>query len=440
MEQFPTNSFSGAGGEETAIPSAASGFRKEILAISLVRFCDALGNSILFVVLPLYFMNFHDASFPLPPEAMVGVLISVYAIVGSIAQPFVGWLSDKLRNRKAFIIIGLGLLAAATYGFSMARGFWDLILLRCLQGVGVGLTLPTSFALISIYTTRDTRGTAMAVFASARHLGLGIGPLVGGFMLIAAGFHACFIFATLLILVGIVLFCLLVRDAQPQAAKGELLRGHLSFKSLFSRRGLLSLGFINIVMASTLILMVSLEHQINERLDQTAAEFGIAVSALLLANIVFQIPAGKLADKIGRKPMLIIGLLLLCPTTIAIGFVGDTVQLIIARVMQGIATAAIAPSSFALAADIAPKGAEGKQMSVLSASFGIGLALGPLLAGAFAGFVAFEMPFVVGGILALAALAVTFYRIQESGKEGAVPVGRRAESVEQSCATGHDVV
>jgi MFS family permease len=77
------------------------------------------------------------------------------------------------------------------------------------------------------------------------------------------------------------------------------------------------------------------------------------------------------------------------------------------RIVQGIATAAVAAPAFALAGDLAPAGSEGREMSFVTMGFGLGLGAGPLLAGWLAGYLGFAVPFyVVGALSALAAFAV----------------------------------
>ena len=75
----------------------------------------------------------------------------------------------------------------------------------------------------------------------------------------------------------------------------------------------------------------------------------------------------------------------------------STLQLIGIRIIQGVAVAAIAAPAYALGADMSSEGGEGRQMSILSAGFMMGLALGPLAAGVLAAF-SFSLPFLVGGV------------------------------------------
>ena len=148
--------------------------------------------------------------------------------------------------------------------------------------------------------------------------------------------------------------------------------------------GIIGASFASLVMAGAFSMITTLEQQFNQRLNQTALGFGLAISALTVSRLIFQIPLGRWSDQIGRKPLIIGGLLLMAPATVILGYVGSTLQLIAARVIQGVASAGIAAPAFAVAADLAQKGGEGQQMSFITVGFGLGIGLGPLMAGLLA--------------------------------------------------------
>ncbi|MEJ2052015.1 MAG: MFS transporter [Calditrichota bacterium] len=83
-----------------------------------------------------------------------------------------------------------------------------------------------------------------------------------------------------------------------------------------------------------------------------------------------------------------------------------TGQLIILRLVQGVALSGISAPIFALAADKSKAGSAGTQMSVITMSFGLGLAFGPVLAGFMAGYLSFESPFLLAGA---ACFLMTFF-------------------------------
>lgn len=144
--------------------------------------------------------------------------------------------------------------------------------------------------------------------------------------------------------------------------------------------------------------------------------FGIAFSALIASRVVFQIPLGHLSDWIGRRPVILAGLFALAPATAAIGLSATTEQLVVYRLLQGVASAAVAAPAFAIAADLSSRGGEGRQLGVLTMGFGLGIALGPLLAGLL-GVVSFELPFLAVAALTLGAAAVVWAKVPETVPE-----------------------
>ena len=398
-------------GEESSL--SLFGVAGKVYVISLVRFCDALGNSFLFVTLPLYFVQFYEPSMQFPEEVLIGFLLALYGIVAAVMQPVVGWLSDRLGRRKVFVVAGLCLLTAATYGFTLASSFAHLALLRCLQGLGIALNVPTSFAMISAYSKRSNRATSMGVYTTARHLGFGIGPPLAGALYLSLGFHGTFLFATGLILLGTVLFTLFVAEVPRVATGWRRSAVKVGIVALLTRGGLAALGIVSILTAITIVMLFPLEKEIILRLAMSPADFGFAVSALLLGRLLFQLPMGKLADRAGRKPVMKIGLLLLCPAVAAVGLSMSIFVLFISLAFVGLALAGIGPASFALAADMAPAGGEARQLSILTTAFGIGMAGAPLITGLLAGYFFFELPFLVVSTMALAVWAIVALAVSE---------------------------
>ena len=191
-------------------------------------------------------------------------------------------------------------------------------------------------------------------------------------------------------------------------------------KPIFSRpdlsfisAGIGGLSFAVFLMASAFAMLVTLEPQFNIRLHETAFAFSIAFSTLAITQVIFQYPIGHISDRWGRKPFVVVGLLLIAPTTAVLGFVTTTLQLIGLRFVQGIATAAIAAPAFALAGDLSERGTQGRQLSVVTTGFGLGIALGPLIAG-FLIVYGFEAPFLVGAALALLGAWVVYRYVPET--------------------------
>jgi MFS family permease len=95
------------------------------------------------------------------------------------------------------------------------------------------------------------------------------------------------------------------------------------------------------------------------------------------------------------------------------GLVRQTWQLVLLRVFQGLASAGIAAPAFALAGDLSQAGGEGRQMSVITMGFVLGLSFGTLIAGILAVYW-LELPFILGGALSLLGAWVVYRFVPET--------------------------
>ena len=381
------------------------GLNRTVAALSVARLADALGNSLLFVVIPLYVAKLPAPWFPWSDEMRAGFLISMYGFVNAMLQPFAGALSDRMSKRKPFIQAGLVLMGTGTLLFVSASRFADLLVLRAIQGLGVAMTIPASMALMATSSNPKTRGGSMGIYSTSRMAGFALGPLIGGFLYDRFGFDTAFYVGAALIAVALMLVQLLVKEIPQQDADRPVRRLRMFDRRLLNV-GILGTALATFMMAGAFAMMTPLEARFNSRLHETALEFGIAFSALMASRLVLQIPIGRLSDRFGRKPFIVGGLLLMGFSTAVLGQARSSVELIWLRVVQGAGAAGIAAPAFALAADLAHHGGEARQMSFITMGFGLGIATGPFLAGLLAGK-DFDLPFVFfGGLLLLSAWVV----------------------------------
>ncbi len=408
------------------------GINEAVLALSVARFGDALGNSILFVIIPLFVAKLPAPILPIATATRVGVLISLYGFVNAFLQPVTGGLGDRLGRQKPLVLTGLGVMAAGTLGFALAGRFLDLLLLRGLQGVGLALTVPAALAIMARSTVKETRGASMGLYTTLRMAGFSIGPLLGGLLHDHVGFNASFYAGAAFIGVGFFMVLALVKGGKPGEAPaaggqedgdGRRSRPRILDPSLLSPT-IAAAGLATLTMAIAFTMITTLENQINARIGQSASAFGLAFSAMMASRLAFQLPLGRLSDRVGRKPLMIAGLLLMAPVTVLLGHAGTTLALVGLQLLQGLGAAAIAAPTFALAGDLSRSGQEGRQASIVTSGFGLGTALGPLIAG-FLGTLSIRLPFYIGGALLGAASLVVLRFVRETVGTPAPAGGRR---------------
>lgn len=392
------------------------GLNRDILMLGLARAADSFGASLMIILIPL-FVSHNDVSFlAFPTTIMIGIILATYGFTNTLTQPTVGILVDKIGRLKTFITAGLLVYSTATLLFVWVHSFLGLVVLRVVQGAGVALTLPATMTLMTDYTEPTTRGTAMSFYNVMRLVGFATGPLLGGYLITLYGYRTVIVLGAGAGCFGAVLVHRLVEE--PQTDHGNLPQRNLleDFASFFNRDmvDFMKLAFANVTMALSISLVTPLENEFNTKLNQGPEAFGLAFSSLIFTLMIVQIPIGRLADTIGRKFLIVVGLLLLIPTTVWMGYVETSLQFITARMIQGVAVACVAAPSFALGGDKSKQGKRGREMSLLTMAFGLGIGLGPLIAGFMAGFWSFESPFWVGGFLLLLSVLLVGFTVPRS--------------------------
>jgi MFS family permease len=411
------------------VPSTPTvfGTDKRVLALAIARMADALGNSFLVIVLPLYVASgiVQGDTFGLSGPMIAGLVLAVFGIASSIAQPFAGRLSDLAGKRRAFVIGGLVAFMLTNLAFIWAESYVALFVLRILQGTAAAFTITASLALVNEVSELESRGGNMGVYNSFRLIGFGAGPLIASFIIEGGpytwsslavdvtGFELTFFIAALAALVSVVLVLFIVHDPEATAPSDRTF--NISVRDSTGRRMLdpiFALGCATLIMASCLALLSTLEPQVNERLDQGPILFAVEFVALILTLAVVQPFIGRLTDEYGRKQFVVVGLMALVPTTLVQGFVMEPWQMIVARMLQGVAAAGVFAPALALAGDLADRGQSGAQLSVLTVSFGLGIAAGQILAGSAVGF-GFYVPFAVGSAFAVLGALIVWSEVIE---------------------------
>ena len=154
------------------------------------------------------------------------------------------------------------------------------------------------------------------------------------------------------------------------------------------------------IVGASFAMVAVLESEFSIRLQMTVIGFGMAFTSSSLSQLIFQVPAGFVSDRIGHKKIIMLGLVMLGLTTLLMGIVHTSTFFLVLRFCQGIASAGIIVPALAMAANLSRSGQEGNQMGIVSMGYGIGSSLGPLLTSMLI-FVSFEFSFLVIAILIL---------------------------------------
>ena len=151
-----------------------------LLALTLLG--ANFGNAVATPVLPLLVPELRGVpSLNGVPQVTttIGALLAVAGLCATFAAARTRWFTDRFGYRR--VLVG-ALIGAALFSLPVAfvGSVWELLILRCLAGVCLGVSLPAVSALVSLSTPEDRRGAIFGAMASAELGGFALGPLLGG--------------------------------------------------------------------------------------------------------------------------------------------------------------------------------------------------------------------------------------------------------------------
>lgn len=192
-------------------------------------------------------------------------VFSIYMLTSTTTVPIYGKLSD-LYGRKLVYIISLVFFLIGSVLCGQARSMEQLILFRCIQGLGAGGVLPLAFIIIGQLFNLEQRANMQGLFSGVWGVSAVIGPLIGGFLVDQVSWHWVFYINILpgLLAIGLVWFAW--KDATRSPAG--------LIKVDYAGAGLITLG--------TLALLLGL----NE-LGSVTGWWYLAASAVLLTSLVW---------------------------------------------------------------------------------------------------------------------------------------------------------
>ncbi len=374
---------------------------RQTYVLSAGVFLALLGITLVAPILPLYAREFGVS------RTAAGGLISAFAIARFVFDPAGGVLSDRWGARR-IMLAGSLVLAASSVSAALAPNYEVLFASRVLEGFGSAAFANAAMHLIVVTTPVHRRGRAMAMYQTGLLGGISIGPIIGGYAAGVGDFTTPFwIYAGVGIVMAVVVW-FGIEDAATEPvplrsiyrASGRLLRTP-------SYVALLAVAFAIFVMRSggqiTLLPLYG-----GEELGLDEPQIGLLIAASAVMMLLVVNPGGWLVDRIGRRPVLIGGLLATAFAVASYGFFRSFGALLIVSIGFGIAAAFMGIPPPTLAGDLAPPGAEGASVGLYRMAADLGLVIGPLWLGAVAEGGDFRLGFLIAGGILVVAAAVSF--------------------------------
>ncbi len=360
----------------------------------------SLPFGVLNFVLPIYGHEIGASAFE------IGLFFTAYSLMLVILRPLIGRGIDHL-GRRPFLLIGLGGYALTMFLFASAIGVSGLIIARTLQGISSAFLWLAARSMIADTSQVDTRATSFGKLDQANYQGAILGTFPGFYMLIHFGIETGWSLLFMAFgITGLAAFLLAILRI-PETRKETLTLYPQPIQWTSAWITLLLVTFVTGAAWAMIspILMIYLQEKFSIEVYYLALAY--LPSAIIWAALPSRL--GKLSDRFGRKPMMVIGMLAAAGTSFLFPHLKSLAGLTLLWAFQALCFAAGDPAEQALVADLTGGDQMGRGFGLYTAAAGLGLAFGPMIGGWLYDQYSYQTPFYLNGVLLfLSAMILIF--------------------------------
>lgn len=366
---------------------------------------------LLYLITFVVFLDVHGLAPLMAPYAralgasvgLVGWVVGAFSVTNLLGNLGGGAWADRV-GRKIPLVVGLLIVGAALLSYPAVRSAWALLAIRALHGLGSALVAPACLAYLGDVSPLASRGRTMAFYGVAYGMSGLVGPPLGGVIRDRFGYPAVFLGLAALMFLAALASLVRLRGGHLSQDAPEAVRG--VWRALLRRR--LSVSFVAafcwMFALGTLLVFLPL---VGEERRFTAAQVGMLFGSFALAASLLQAsPLGRLSDRWGRLPMVVLGLALIVAALVALSFLTAWGPMMGAMFLYGLGFGILFPAKTALIADETTPLTRGKASGAFTALYSVGMIAGTGMAGAMEQWqhVAGIHPFQVAALVVLGGL------------------------------------
>ncbi len=320
----------------------------------------------------------------------IGLFTAAFTAANATLSQKFGGLSDKIGRKR---LIQAGLLTDVVLGI-LTGIIWSwipLLVIRLLNGVATAAVAAPAEASLIDQVPKKRRGEALGFYLTLSMIGFNIGPVFGGVIqsfcadIIGIGlywsYRVPFFVDSILALIAFFLVRWGVEETRGEEASKEFVKQevelNLSTKLMFYLR-ILYVSSLTTGFAVGFIIPISVLY-FGDAFNANSLQIGAILSISGFVGLICNLYAGKISDKLGRKPIIALGNFPARLSSIIIPFAPNLVSAAGITVFQSFGHNVAMPATRALNADLVPERVRGKLFGRMAAFFSLGAILGPVL-------------------------------------------------------------
>lgn len=352
---------------------------------------------IILFYIPIYLVD--DLGFS---HLEIGILISFFPLTSLLLMFPFGIFSDRLSPKK-LVIAGLVISAIFLLGLRYVTGFWGLLLLFIIGGMGGALFRISLSALYYKFLGEENKGRKLGFFSGVGLLGYGLGPLLGGSLLMRLDMPSLLLVALCILLVPLFL-SLFLKDAKP--TKFDLREYR---KDIFKKEVIILAALVFLLATHIGVEQTSLSLFLKHDAGLPVSSIGLMFCLIGLTIGAFCIMNGFVSDNVSRRrrslaPLLYLGLLFSGVFNVLMLVPRAFATVLMVRLFHVLGDSTFLVSQRVTISNMFLPERIGGNLGMLEVIHTMGMFTGMIISGAIPGYV---LPFVVTGSLALLAILPT---------------------------------
>ena len=363
--------------------------RKTIVVLSTIM---ALQMTSYVMILPLFARRFNQ--FGAGVEAL-GISAMAFALTSTLAAPFMGALADRF-GRRLLILGSLSAYIVAFLGYLLAPSAGVLIALRGFAGAFTAGLIPAVTGLATDLAPQDRRAQWIGFVIGGASFGWIAGPIAGGMIYDRWGYSTALLGSIFMATIALVIALLAVPDSRPAPERSSPVTNRNVIDGqpktiqnfLFNLRSTLpgSLpAFLSLLVICFVVLFAwsfiepeFMFYAYND-LGWSSSTLGLMMSTYGVAMMLGEFAFGQFSDRLGRKPIIILGLILFSAQFIGLAFFRNQILIAAAFLIAGLGNALYDPALTASILDISPTEHRARILGIKYTAGSTGNILGPAL-------------------------------------------------------------
>ncbi|MFB1051124.1 MFS transporter [Paraliobacillus sp. JSM ZJ581] len=354
--------------------------RWAIISLASIPLIMTLGNSMLIPVLPLMEKKINISAI------QSSYIITFYSIVAIFLIPVAGFLSDRYGRKiviiPSLLIAGVGGFLSGYAAWKMESPYLFILLGRVLQGIGVSGTAPIVLPLVGdMFESDEDISSTLGLIETSNTLGKVLSPIFGAALASVIWFLPFWMIPICCILSAVLVF-FLVKNPNKKDPPFSIQRYWKNTKNTFQEHGtwlfavfVIGASFMFVLFGVLFYLSTVLEDSYQIEGIKKGFYLAVPLAALCLSSYMM---GKKIGSNIKMmRTVIIIGLLILCSSTIAIGVSTYFIYILFVFVIGGIGIGIGLPCLDAIITQTIEKDVRGTTTCLYSSARYIGVALGP---------------------------------------------------------------